>query len=99
MTHPLWVVHELDVVSVALAEFETNAPTVIDRHSPLAPPIALGLVKANAFQWTKIAERLSNVESEQKINGGFEIQSSKMIRTLAVPDLPGRRMPPRLDHG
>jgi hypothetical protein len=30
------VIHDFDVVRVALAEFETDTPTLVDRHRPLS---------------------------------------------------------------
>jgi len=51
------VIHDLDVVDVALAEIETDKPTIIVRQRPLLPLITSGLVQRNTFQRTEIAER------------------------------------------
>jgi hypothetical protein len=81
------IIRDFDLVSVALAEFETNPPAFVDRHCPLSSPVALEFVKSHAFQRTEITERFSDVQRQQQIDRGFEIQSSKLVRVLAVPNL------------
>jgi hypothetical protein len=60
------VIYDLDVVSVALAKFETNTPAIVDRHRPLPPPIALELMEADALQRTEIAERLGKFRASRR---------------------------------
>jgi hypothetical protein len=50
------VIHDFDLIRIALAKFEANSPAIIDRHRPLTTPISPKLVQADAFQWTQIAK-------------------------------------------
>src|SRR5580704_3355930 len=93
------VVNYFDIVRVALAKFETNPPAVIHCHRPLPAPVAFEFVQADAFQRAQIAKRFSNIQGQQQIHGGFEIQSTKLVWPFAIPDLAGCRIPPRPDHG
>jgi hypothetical protein len=93
------IIDDLDVVGIALAKFEADTPALVDRHRPLSPPVTFELVKADASQRTQIVERFGDVQRQQKINGGFEIQAAELVWPLAVSDLAGRRISPRPDHG
>ena len=79
------IIHDFNVVRVALAEFETNAPALVHPDRPLSSSIAL--VQAHAFQRTEIAKRFGNIQGEQQIHGGLEIQSAKLVRPLAIQTL------------
>jgi hypothetical protein len=83
------IVHDFDFVGVAFAEFETNTPALVDGHCPLPPAITLELMQADAFQGAEIAKRLRNIQRQKQIDGTVEIQSAKLVRPLAVPDLAG----------
>src|SRR5258705_6517147 len=93
------VIHDLDVISVAFVKFEADQLAVGHCHSTLCLSMAFELMQSHTFQWTEVGERFGNVQSQQQINGPFEIQSPKLVRAFAVPDLPDRRIPPGLDHG
>src|ERR1700731_3461630 len=58
------IIHDFDLVCVALAKFETNAPAVVHRHRPLSASIAFEFVQAQAFQRTEIAERSRNIRGQ-----------------------------------
>jgi len=88
------VVDDFDLVSVALAKLKTNTPALVDRHCPLPSAIALKLVQSDTLQRAEIVERFGNVQCQQQIDGGIEIQPAKLVRPLAVPDFASRRIPP-----
>src|SRR5882757_684463 len=81
------VVDDFDLVCVAFAEFETDAPAVVHRHRPSSPSIAFELVQAHAFQRAEIAQRFGDIQGQQKIHGGLEVQPAKLVWPLAIPDL------------
>src|SRR5687767_3134129 len=92
---PSMIVDDFNVECVAFAEFETDAPAVVHGHRPLIPAVALQLVQPNALERAQVLQRLGDVERQQKIDRRFEIQSPKLVRVLAFPNLPGRRVAPR----
>jgi hypothetical protein len=57
-------IHDFNLVRVAFAKLETNAPTVVHRHRPLSSSIALKFVQAHAFQRTEIAKRFGNIQGQ-----------------------------------
>src|SRR5690348_7222057 len=93
------VIDNFDVVCVALAKLETDAPALVHGHRPLIFSTAFELVETNAPQRAQIAQRLRRVQRQQQIDGRLEVQPAKLVRSLAVPDLAGRGIPPRPDHG
>jgi hypothetical protein len=48
------VVYDLSLVGIAFMKFETNSPTLVDRHRPLLPAITLELVKTHTLQGTQV---------------------------------------------
>src|SRR4051812_17649800 len=58
------IIHDLDIVGVALAELEANAPSGIYGHRPLLPAFALELVESHAFQRAEVLQCLRNIERE-----------------------------------
>src|SRR5713101_5513062 len=81
------IVDELDVVGIALTEFETDTPSLIHGHGPLSIALSLEPMQANAAERAEIAQRLGDVQSQQQIDGNLDIQSAKLVRPLAFPDL------------
>jgi hypothetical protein len=61
---PLVVVDNLDVESIARAEFEADTPAVIHRHGPLLLPGAIQFVQADAPQRTEVLKALGDVERQ-----------------------------------
>ena len=82
----LVIIDDFYLVGIALAEFETNAPTLIDCHGPLSPAIALQLMQSDALQWTQVSERFRDVQRKQQFGRRLEIEATKLVRTLAIPD-------------
>lgn len=89
----LMIVDDLYLVGVALAEFETDAPTLVDRHCPLSFAVALQLVQSDTLQRAQVSERFGDVQREQQLSNRLEIESAKLVRMLAIPDLAARRIP------
>ena len=57
----LVIVDDLDLVSVALAKLETDAPTCIHGHRPLIFPPAFQLMQADTLERTEVVERLGDI--------------------------------------
>src|SRR5260370_42661608 len=93
------IIDDLDLVGVALAKFETNSPSRIHGHRPLAPALTLKLVQADALKRTEVVQSLGYVERQQQVVCGLEIKPTKLVRSFAFPDLAGRGIAPRPDHG
>jgi len=92
-------VDDFDVVCIALAEFKADAPARVHSHGPLLPTVAFELVKADAPQRAELRQRTRNVEREQQVNGGIEVEPTKLVRPFAFPDFSGRGVAPRPDRG
>jgi hypothetical protein len=59
---------------------------------PLA--IALQLVQPEALQRAQVLERLGDVQCQQEVDGGVEIQAREAVRMLALPDFAARGVAP-----
>ena len=44
--------------------------------------------------WYEFSQCARDVERKQKVDGGIEVESAKLIGALAVPNLAGRGVPP-----
>jgi len=88
------VVDDLDIVSVAAAELEADPSPSVHGHGPLTFAVALELVKACALERAEIMQRLRNIEHQQQINRGVEVEAAKLVRPPALPDLAARRVAP-----
>ena len=53
------IVDDLDLVSIALAKFEADAPPLVYGHRPLAFAVALKLMQADASERTQIVQATS----------------------------------------
>src|SRR6202051_3125632 len=93
------IVGDLDLVSIALAKLETDAPPRVHGHRPLIFPLAFQLVQTNAFERAKIAQRFGDVQRQQQIDSRFEVEAAQLVQPLAFPDLAGHGIAPRPDHG
>src|SRR5579864_458437 len=56
------IIDNLDVVCVALPEFETDTPPRIDGHRPLPLAVALELMQPEAPERAYVLQRLGNVQ-------------------------------------
>lgn len=81
------VVDDLNFVSVAPAKLETNTPSCVYTHRPLISALAFQLVQADAFERTKIVQRLGDVKRQEQIDGRFEVEATKLVWPLSVPHL------------
>src|SRR5262245_37287890 len=77
----LVIVHDLDLVRVALAELEADPPRSVHGHRPLTPALTLELVQPNAPERAEIRESLGDIEREQQIDGSLAIQPAEPVRT------------------
>jgi hypothetical protein len=60
------IIDDLNVMSVALAKLEANAPALIHGHCPLIFTFTPELVQANAFEWAEVAEFLCNIYASSR---------------------------------
>ena len=81
------IIHDLHLVCIALAEFETYPPGAIDRHCPLALAIALQLVQADAFQRAQVVKGLGNIEGQKQIHRRIKIEATKAVGRRTLPNL------------
>ena len=81
-------------MGVAPSKLETNPPRPIYGHSPLARTCTLQLVQPDALERAQVAERLGDVQSQQQIEGGIEVQAAKAVRRFTVPDFSAHRIAP-----
>ena len=71
----LVIVDDLDVVGVAFPERETNTPTCVHGHRPLALPVSLELVQSDA---------LDNDRSSKTANGRAVLSCASSLDALDV---------------
>ena len=69
------IVSDLHVISVAIAELETNPPRSIDGHGPLALAVTLEPVKADAFEWAQPVKGWGRIEHLENFKGIIEIKA------------------------
>ena len=86
------IVHDFNIVGIALAEFETNSPSLAGVHSPKAFSVALEFMKTNALQRAQILKRFRHVQCKQQIDSEIEVESTKLVRPLVFPNLARRRI-------
>src|SRR4029077_1102087 len=95
----LMIVDNLNFKSVAVPEFETDPPSGVHGHRPLAFPPALELVKSKAVQRAQILKPFRDVQCQEKIDRLLEIQSAELVRPTTFPHLSAHRISPGPDHG
>src|SRR6185437_1774209 len=61
----LMIIDNFDAVSVAAAKLETDSPSCIYGHYPVAVASTLQLVQPDASERTEVAQRLGGVQSQQ----------------------------------
>lgn len=76
------VVDNLDAKCVAFAKLEADPPAVVDGHRPLVLTIALQLVQPDASKRTEVLQRLRDVQRQQQIGRGFEIQPAELMALM-----------------
>ena len=79
------VVDDLHVMGVTPAELETYPPGAVHGHRPLIPACSLELVESDTLERTQVAQGLSDVQREQKVDSAVEVQTPESVRSLAVP--------------
>ena len=85
------VVNDLDLVSVAFAKLETDAPALIDRHRPLAFAVAFQLVQPDASQWAQVVQRFRRIERQQQIDHVLEVEPAQTGSAARRPKPCGSR--------
>jgi hypothetical protein len=93
------VIDDLYVQRVSSDELEADSPSRIDCDGPLAAPITLQSVQADAVQDAQIAWHTRHIQRKQEVDRCLEIQSSKPVGPLALPDFAGGAVGPRPYHG
>ena len=91
------IIDDLDVVGVALAERKADPPGSVHGHGPSALAAALELVQPDALERAQVLERLGDIERQEKVGSGVEIQAAEPVRLVAFPD--ARRDAPGLTTG
>jgi len=76
----LIIVDNFDAVSVAAAKLETDTPSCIYGHCPLAFASTLQLVQPDASKRTEVVQRLGGVQSQQQIDRHLKVEAAKLER-------------------
>src|SRR5262249_330408 len=79
------IVDDFNVVSIAVAKFEADAPAPVHGRRPRVSAIALELVKAHAPQRAEVLQRCRHIECKQQIDSGIEMEARKLVGLLAHP--------------
>jgi hypothetical protein len=71
------IIHDLDIVSVAVLEPETNAPWPIDSDRPLAFSVSLEWVQPRALKRADVIQSTGSVQNSQQLQRGLGIKPTK----------------------
>ncbi|UPJ55107.1 hypothetical protein [Bradyrhizobium sp. 192] len=58
------IIDNFNLVGIAFAELESDAPALVDRHRPL--PFAIALVQPDALQRAQVAKRFCDIHASNR---------------------------------
>jgi hypothetical protein len=68
------IIYDLDIVSIAVLEPETNAPRPIDSDRPLAFSVSLEWVQPHALQRADVIQSTGSMHNSQQLQRGLGIK-------------------------
>ena len=93
------IVHDLDVVRIAVLPVEANAPLVVDVNAVLAGTVALELFEPIAGRHPKILELLGGVDKPELAEQGPMELGRESADWFALEQALGIAIAEALDHG
>src|SRR4051794_28973042 len=93
------IIDDFDIARIPFAKFKADTPSVIDGRGPLLFPFALQLMQPNSPQRTEVLKTFGNIECQQQIRCGLEVEGAELVRRMPFPKLAGCSVSPRPDHG